>query len=106
MVVLVFYRRGIDHNLFYDFLQPFLPEIDLFCQKSTLFPLLQDKQNILTVPRVFYFMEKNSLSFELSNIAHSLKWRQQVAIFRSSLMNYQVPEIQLITGNWVLIDFP
>ena len=96
----------IDYNLFYDFLQPFLPEIDLFFQRSTLFPLLRGKQNISTVPTVFYFIKKNSLSFELSNVAHSLKWCQQVAIFGSSLMNYQVHEIQLITGNWVLTDFP
>ena len=54
-----------------------------FCQKSTscmnelpIFHMLQDKQTILTVIRVFYLMEKNPFSSELSNVTHSLKWYQ------------------------------
>ena len=40
------------------------------------FHMLQDKQTILTVIRVFYLMEKNPFSSELSNVTHSLKWQQ------------------------------
>ena len=38
-----------------------------------IFHMLQDKQTILTVIRVFYLMEKNPFSSELSNVTHSLK---------------------------------
>ena len=38
-----------------------------------IFHMLQDKQTILTVIRVFYLMEKNPFSSELLNVTHSLK---------------------------------
>ena len=63
----------------------------------TIFPLLQDKQNILTVIRVYYFMEKNSLSSELSNVAHGLKLSQ-----RKFKCSYDLPSKWNKVNHWQL----
>ena len=64
-----------------------------------IFHMLQNKQTILTVIRVFYLMEKNPFSSELSNVTHSLNDTSKNLGFLSALMNYTVHKIKLITGN-------